>query len=70
MVTLAVVSILRCCDIFVAEVGGKGNGRNAETGEHGADAGGACEEGMLAPGVMLSPRILEVGHYNVCEGGE
>lgn len=61
------VSICGCCDIFVAEVGSKGNRCNAETGEHGADAGGACKESMLAPGVMLSPRILEVGHYVMYE---
>ena len=64
MVGLAVVvSVsLWCCDVLVAEVGSKGDSRDSETGEHGADASRTSEQGVVAPGVVLCPRILERGH--------
>lgn len=59
---VSMMSLLGGGHVFVSEVGGKGDGRNAETGEHGGDTGSAREHRMVAPGVVLCPRVLEVGH--------
>src|SRR5690349_864410 len=56
------MSLLGGGHVFVSEVGGKGDGSNAETGEHGGDTSSAREQRMVAPGVVLCPRVLEVGH--------
>lgn len=68
---VSMMSVLGGGHVFVSEVGGKGDGRNAETGEHGGDTSSAREQRMVAPGVVLCPRVLEVGHLFdlVCEEG-